>query len=133
MSFTLATGTVLHLGGASQTTPTDSLGVVSLAAGIPQLADKSAFLDSRAALVNPTNALSIKHAIIEIVSVANAVAAGTPEGRRMTNGSTPTTDRGIRQLANDLFVIENNTEAIFNFKLFNRSAGNMVVEVEVFE
>lgn len=132
MSFTVANLGVLHLGGVSQTAPTAHLsGGVSdatgfLATGIPQLPDKSEFADR---IRKDDNGHSIKHVIVDIVSAG----ATTPAGRTMTDGSTPTTSLGAQVLAADSFTIENSTEQVFNFKLFNRSGSNMVVEVKVFE
>lgn len=132
MSFTVATGTVLHLGGSSQTAPTSYLsgGVSSggfLATGIPQNGGKTRFAD--VAIDSDVNGHSIKHASITIVSDTSA----TPDARVMTDGSTPTTSLGAQHFVSDVIDIFNSRDEIFSFKLFNRSAGNMVVEVEVFE
>lgn len=127
MSFTVANGGVLHLGGASTTTPTSQISVSDyLAAGIPQTALKTRFLD---VVMDGSTGHAIKHAIITIVSAG----ATSPAGRKLTNGSTPTTSLGAQVLSPDSFTIENSPSAIFNFKLFNRSGGDMVVEVEPFE
>jgi len=133
MSFTIADGAVLHLGGSSATAPTVHLsGGISgatgfLAAGIPQKLDKSAFAD--VARTTDANGHAIKHAIITLVSAG----ATAPAARRMTDGSTPTTSLGAQWLTGDTWIIENSQQAIFNFKVFNRSGGNAVFEVEVFE
>lgn len=133
MSFTVANGAVLELGGATATVPTAHLsGGISgatgfLAAGIPHKLDKSAFAD----IARPTdgNGHAIKHAIITLVSAG----ATAPAARRMADGSTPTTSLGAQWLVGDNWTIENNPEAIFHLKAFNRSGGNAVFEVEVFE
>lgn len=128
MSFTVANGGVLHLGGASITTPTAELSVSTfLAAGIPQDGGKTRFLDIER---GELNGHAIKHAIVTIISGGATV---DPAARTMTNGSTPTTALGVARLIGDVIEFWNSREAIFNFKLFNRSGGNMVVEVEVFE
>jgi hypothetical protein len=132
MSFTLATGALLELGGASATVPTAQLSPSNfLAAGIPQNAAKSAFADPGAAGVGAdTNGHTIKHMRFTVISVA---VAATPAARFATSGSTPTASLGAQVLTGDGQMIPNSRQEIFNFKLFNRSAGNMVVEVEVWE
>jgi len=132
MSFTVANGDVLHLGGASQTAPTSHLsGGVSgaggfLATGIPQKLNKSSFADI---VAGDTNGHAIKHAIVTFVSDGGT----SPAGRYMTDGSTPTTSLGPQTLTGDGRTYLNSRTQIFNFKWFNRSGGNAVVEVEVFE
>ena len=132
MSFTVADGAVLHLGGALQTAPTTHLsGGVSdatgfLATGIPQTADKTDFAEK---VRHDTNGHFIQHAIINIISSG----AIDPMGRTMTDGSVPTSSLGGNTQAPDSFTIEQSRQEIFNFKLFNRSGDNMVIEVKVFE
>lgn len=122
MSFTLANGAVLHLGGPSAVAPTTELSVGTfLSAGIPQNADKTAFND---------DTHTIKHAVIEIMSSG---ATTDPPARTMTNGSTPTTSLGRYRRVNEVIELHNSRSEIFGFKLFNRSGGNMVIDVEVFE
>lgn len=133
MSFTVANGGVLHLGGASQTAPSAHMsGGVSdatgfLAAGIPQKLDKSGFAD----IVSPvdTNGHAIKTAFVTFVSDGGT----SPGGRFMCDGSIPTTSLGKRTLVGDTQEFWNCRDAIFKFKWFNRSGNNAVVEVEVFE
>lgn len=128
MSFTVANGGLLELGGASQTVPTSALSVSSfLTNGIPQSGDKTRFADK--ARDGEAGAHSIKHALIEIVSAG----ATTPAGRSTQDGSTPTTSLGRQRSIGDILEYHNCRDEIFNFKLFNRSGSNMVVEVEVFE
>lgn len=133
MSFTVADGGVLRLGGASQTAPTAHFsGGVSdatgfLAAGIPQKPTLLAFADIIGG-VDPKGH-TIKTVFITLVS---AGATG-PAARFMCDGSIPTTSLGAQFLTGDIKEFWNSREAIFNFKLFNRSGGNAVVEVEVFE
>jgi len=134
MSFTVANGDVLYLGkGASQIAPTVHLsaGVSDatgfLAAGIPQNASKTRF--AHIANVGEANGHAIKHVVVTIVSAGATV----PAARRMTDGSVATTALGAQMLATDVYIIENSPEQIYNFTLFNRSGGNMVVEVEPFE
>jgi len=67
--------------------------------------------------------------VVTIVSAGSTV----PAARRMTDGSVATTALGAQMLATDVYIIENSPEQIYNFTLFNRSGGNMVVEVEPFE
>jgi hypothetical protein len=132
MSFTIANGGVLHLGGTSQTVPTrhlsggDSTATGFLATGIPQNVTKTDFAER---VRSETSGHGIQHAIINVISAG----ATTPAGRTMTDGSVPTTDLGGEALAPDSFTIEQSRQEIYNFKLFNRSAGDMVVEVKVFE
>lgn len=126
MTFTIANGDVLHLGGASTTPPTGQLSLGNfLAAGIPQNATKTRFAE---ALLAEAGGHTIKHVVIRIISAG----ATSPAGRRASDGSTPTTSLGSAMLAPDDHTIVNNPNAIFNFKLFNRSGGNMVVDVEPF-
>ncbi len=125
MSFTVANGAVLHLGGATPTAPTAELSVANfLAAGIPQIPAKTRFAEPHEA-----NGHAIAHAVIDIISAG----ATSPAGRSATDGSTPTTSLGGQVLAPDSFTIPGSRQEIYNFKLFNRSGGNMVVEVKVFE
>lgn len=132
MSFTVADGGVLHLGGALQTAPTthlsggDSTAAGFLATGIPQTPDKTDFAEK---VRHDTNSHFIQHAIINIISAG----ATSPAGRTMTDGSVPTTSLGGDTQSPDSFTIEQSRREIFNFKLFNRSGGDMVVEVKVFE
>lgn len=132
MTFTLAAGALLELGGASQTAPTNQLSPSNfLATGIPQNAAKSAFADPGVAGVGAdTNGHTIKHMRFTVISVA---VAATPAGRFATSGSTPTATLGTQVLTGDGQMLPNCRQEIFNFKLFNNSAGNMVIEVEVWE
>lgn len=133
MSFTVATGAVLHLGGASQTAPTLKLsgglsGATSfLVNGIPLALDKLSFADIAK---GEPNGHSIKHALIEIISGATP---GTPNARTMQDGSTPTATLGRQRSVGDVLEFHNSASSIFNFKLLNNGGGNMIVEVEVFE
>jgi hypothetical protein len=127
MSFTVADTAAMHLGGASITTPTSVLCLANfLDAGIPQSADKSRFAEIPR---GDTNGHAIKHAVIRLVSGG----ATSPAARTATNGSTPTTSAGQARDVGEVIELHNSRDEIFNFKLFNRSGGNMVVEVEVFE
>lgn len=120
MSFTVANGAVLHLGGASQTTPTASLSVSSLlASGIPQNENKTAFASTH----------KIKHADVIVTS-----AATLGQVRCMTNGSTPTATAGypVEGSGNGL-GIRNSQQEIFNTKCFNNTGGNITIEVYVWE
>lgn len=132
MSFTLPNGDVLHLGGVSQTPPTvhlsggNSTATGFLATGIPQNSDKTRFAEKT---LREDNAHTIKHLIVNIISAG----ATTPAGRTMTDGSVPTTTLGGDTASPDSFTIENSPDEIFNFKLFNRSGGNMVIECKPFE
>lgn len=133
MSFTLANGAVLHLGGVSAVAPTAYLSSAAgasgagtfLALGIPQSPAKDHF-----AFGSDPFAHSIKHAVIEIISSGATV---DPAARRATDGATPTTALGKYTDARVPVEIHNSPDEIFNLKLFNRSGGNMVIEVEVFE
>lgn len=133
MSFTLAAGAVLHLGGALQTVPTawlsgaDSTAASFLAGGIPQNRAKTAFVDFALPQVE-LRPHGIKHMRFTVISVA---VAATPAGRFMNDGSVPTATLGAQVLTGDGQTIPNNRMGVFNFKLFNNSAGNMIVEVEV--
>jgi hypothetical protein len=128
MSFTVANGGVLHLGGTSITTPTSALSISSfLDSGIPQNPEKTRFA---IAGLGDNNGHTIKHAVIRIVSGG---ATTDPAARTATNGSTPTTALGLWRDIGETIELHNSQTEIFNFKLFNRSGGNMVVEVEVFE
>ncbi len=127
MSFTVANGGVLRLGGASQTVPTSQLSVSNfLASGIPQNLDATAFADVAIGDGKNPNGHSIKHAVIKIVSGG---ATNDPAARVMQDGSTPTTSLGEAYYIGDIIEIHNSRSDLFNFKLFNRSGGNMVVEV----
>lgn len=136
MSFTVPNGQVLHLGGPNATAPTSALSggknetdpTCFLVAGIPQRADKLAFADVMRSQ-DGANGHAIKHATITLVSAGATV----PAGRYMTDGSTPDTARGAQLLAGDGRTITNGRSEIFGFKFFNRSGGNAIVEVEVFE
>lgn len=129
MSFTVAAGAHLKLGGAA-TVPTAYLSLSTfLAAGIPQNADKSAFAERQ--IEGETTGHTIKHIVYEIVSggtPANAAAA-----RIATDGSVPTATLGKKRVIADERSIENSRGEIFRFDLFNNTDGNMVVEVEVYE
>lgn len=129
MSFTVAAGGHLKLGGAA-TTPTAQLSVSNLlAAGIPRNADNSAFAERQ--VEGDTTGHTIKHVIYEIISggtPANAAAA-----RVATDGSVPTATLGKKRVIGDERTIENSRGEIFRFDLLNNTDGNMVVEVEVFE
>lgn len=132
MSFTLAAGQVLHLGGANQTVPTAYLSTVKgsstfLATGIPQKRDKTGFADPTLPQIE-LNPHGIKHMRFTVISVA---VAATPAARFASDGSVPTDTLGAQVLTGDGQLIPNNRQGVFNFKLYNRSAGNMVVEVEV--
>lgn len=133
MSFTLAAGAVLELGGASQTAPTawlsanDATAASFLATGIPQNRLKTAFATFQLPQDDP-RPHGIKHMRFTVISVA---VAATPAARFMNDGSIPTATLGARVLVGDGQTIPNNRPGVFNFKLFNCSAGNMVVEVEV--
>lgn len=133
MSFTIADGGLLQLGGSSATVPATHLsGGVSdatgfLAAGIPQTPDKRNYADIAAGDVKGH---SIKHATITLIS---AGAATGPAARYMSDGSTPTTSLGAQLLTGDGRTFENSRDGIFNFKAYNRSGGSAVFEVEVFE
>lgn len=127
MSFTIATGAVLHLGGASVTTPTSQLSPSNfLAAGIPQNGAKTRFADS--SKDEPSGHI-VKRVIVNIIS---ALTPGTPNARYAYDGSTPTATLGAARAAGDMIDVVGNA-AIFNFKLINNGGGNMVVEVEVEE
>lgn len=144
MSFTVTTGNVLHLGGALQTTPTAAMAVAAdgttkteadttacfLYTGIPQNLDKTSFADVANDRGKDPRGHSIKHAIIEIISVAGATL---PAARSMQDGSIPTTDHGRYRRVGDAIEFNNSRQALFGFKIFNNSGGNMLVEVEVFE
>ena len=130
MSFTLAAGALLELGGVNQTVPTAQLSPGNfLATGIPQNSDKTRFAESASQFGDP-NGHSIKHMRFTVVSVA---VAATPAGRFATSGSTPTATLGAQVLTGDGQMIPNSRSEIFNFKWFNNSAGNAIVEVEVWE
>lgn len=131
MSFTVPTGQVLHLGGASQTTPTAylSLGNATtlLSAGIPQNSAKTKYIE---APESDTAGHAIKRAVVKVISAATP---GTPVGRYAYDGSTPTATLGSQlDGAGDIVDVAGRS-AIFNFKLYNNGGGNMVVEVTVEE
>src|SRR5688572_4892075 len=87
MSFTVANGGVLHLGGALTTTPSDYLSSGTyLSVGIPQTPLKTRFAES-----GEIDGHAIAHAEIVIVS---AGATDDPHGRSASDGSTPTTAKG---------------------------------------
>lgn len=131
MSFTVAAGAHLRLGGTSPTTPTAQLSVSNfLAAGIPQNPEKSAFAEALTSF-GDSNGHTIKHAVYEIISggtPANAAAA-----RVATDGSVPTATLGKKRLIGDERIIDDSRGEIYNFDLINNTDANMVVEVEVFE
>jgi hypothetical protein len=139
MTFTVANGQILHLGGSSQTAPTAHIsGNVSdatgfLATGIPMNSGASGFADI---MLDPKGHM-IKHARVTLVGAG----ATTPAARVTSDRSTatppvvsvPTTSLGAQFLLGDTILMENSRQEIFDFKLFNRSGGNATVEVEVFE
>lgn len=128
MSFTLAAGAVLHLGGASQTTPTAQLSVSNfLAAGIPQNGDSTAFADI---VRGDLNGHAIKRIVAKVISAATP---GTPVARYAYDGSTPTASLGSQMDGVGDAVDVAGRDAVFNFKLINNGGGNMVVEVTVEE
>lgn len=128
MSFTLAAGAVLHLGGASQTAPTSQLSVSNfLTTGIPQNGAQSAFAEI---WKQETNGHAIKRIVAKVISAASA---GTPVGRYTYDGSTPTASGGSQLDGIGDSVDVAGRDAVFNFKLYNNGGGNMVVEVTVEE
>lgn len=134
MTFTVPNGSHLRLSGAGGAgivgpTPTGHLSAGNfLAAGIPQVFDYGAW--RFAEIARDSGGHSIKHAIIEIMSSGATV---DPPARTATDGSLPTTSLGRYRDARSPIEIHNSPSEIFNFDLFNRSGGDMVVEVEVFE
>lgn len=130
MSFTVAAGAHLKLGGSAATVPTAQLSVSNLLlSGIPQNADKTAFAERQ--VEGDTTGHTIKHIVYEIISggtPANAAAA-----RLATDGSATTATLGKKRVIGDERTIENSRGEIFRFDLLNNTDGNMIVEVEVFE
>ena len=128
LSFTVANNGVLYLGaGALQTAPTAQLSTLNLlTTGIPQKLDLSAFADL---VGGDPNGHTVKHVVITLVSAG----ANTPAGRTTSSTAVPTSTLGAQFLAGDSIVIENGRQQIFNWKFYNASGGNAVVEVEVFE
>lgn len=131
MKFVIPDGEILHLGGPDQTPPDEwmsggDFGAASfLAAGIPQNTSKTAWAEKP-----NSGGHTIKHADILI---ASAGPTDDPHGRSLTDGSVPTTALGRSRYAGDAITLHNSPAEIFNFKICNRSGGDMVVEVEPFE
>ena len=131
MSFDVAAGGVVRLGGANQTVPDRQLSVGNfLATGIPQNSDKTRFAEPASQFGDGANGHSIKHMRFTLVSVA---VAATPGGRFATSGATPTATLGAQVLTGDGQTIPNSRDEIFRFVFFNNSAGAAVFEVEVWE
>lgn len=152
MSFTLTNGAVLYLGNGigTQTVPTKAASggkietdptcflvngipcAVDLVDGTKRFANKG--LPGSVSWGAEVNGHEIRHAIIQIVSVAGGGSTGIGCARH-NDGDTyvPDANHGFSLSLGSIVEIWNSRGAIFNFALINLSGQNMIVEVLVEE